>query len=102
MKIDFSNTGSVLLIAFSSLLFFENFEHIAAKIFKTPERGIWDSITTYWTLITLTPIILIGSLSLKAYLDVTLIGFLHGLLSIFPFLMLWWIFFLIYKIGIKK
>ncbi|MGD9970552.1 MAG: YihY/virulence factor BrkB family protein [Sulfuricurvum sp.] len=84
----------------SSLLFFQNFEHIVTKIFSTPGRGVWESITTYWTLITLTPIILIASMSLKAYLTAHLSGFLLGIFSIFPFLLLWGIFFLIYKIAV--
>jgi membrane protein len=85
----------------SSLLFFQNFEYIVQKIFKTSKRGIWDSITTYWTLITLTPIVLIASMSLKAYLQTNITGFALNALSIFPFLLLWGIFFLIYKIAVN-
>lgn len=85
----------------SSLLFFQNFEYIVRKIFKTSNRGVWDSITTYWTLITLTPIILIVSMSLKAYLQANITGFALNALSIFPFLLLWGIFFLIYKIAVN-
>ena len=85
----------------SSLLFFQNFEYIVQKIFKTTKRKVWDSITTYWTLITLTPIILISSMSLKAYLQATITGFALNALSIFPFLLLWGIFFLIYKIAVN-
>ncbi|MDD5052408.1 MAG: YihY/virulence factor BrkB family protein [Sulfuricurvum sp.] len=85
----------------SSMLFFQNFEHIVGKIFNAHKRGIWDSITTYWTLITLTPIVLIASLSLKAYLQANMSGFALHALSIFPFLLLWGIFFLIYKIAVN-
>lgn len=85
----------------SSLLFFQNFEHIVGKIFNAKKRGIWESITTYWTLITLTPIVLISSMSLKAYLQATISGFALNVLSIFPFLLLWGIFFLIYKIAVN-
>lgn len=85
----------------SSMLFFQNFEHIAEKIFKTPRRTIWNAITTYWTLITLTPIALIASMSLKEYLVSHITGYALTLLSIFPFLLLWAIFFIIYKIAIN-
>lgn len=85
----------------SSILFFENFDHIVGKIFKSAPRGIWESITTYWTLITLTPIVLITSMSLKAYLESHMSGIALNLLSIFPFLLLWGIFFLIYKIAVN-
>ena len=71
------------------------------KIFKTSKRRIWDAITTYWTLISLTPIVLIASMSLKAYLEANITGFALHALSIFPFLLLWSIFFLIYKIAVN-
>lgn len=92
--------GFTTMVA-SSLLFFQNFEHIVGKIFKTAKRGIWESITTYWTLITLTPIVLITSMSLKAYLQANMSGLALNALSIFPFLLLWGIFFLIYKIAVN-
>lgn len=92
--------GFTTMVA-SSLLFFQNFEHIVGKIFKTTKRGIWESITTYWTLITLTPIVLITSMSLKAYLQANMSGLALNALSIFPFLLLWGIFFLIYKIAVN-
>ncbi|WP_295013856.1 YihY family inner membrane protein [Sulfuricurvum sp.] len=85
----------------SSLLFFQNFEHIVGKIFKASKRKIWDAITTYWTLISLTPILLIASMSLKAYLEANITGFALHALSIFPFLLLWGIFFLVYKIAVN-
>lgn len=101
----FQNSVQLGVIGFttmviSSLLFFQNFEHIVSKIFKTPGRGVWDSITTYWTLITLTPVILIVSMSLKAYLQATISGLALQALSVFPFLLLWGIFFLVYKIAV--
>lgn len=92
--------GFTTMVA-SSLLFFQNFEHIVGKIFNTQKRGVWESITTYWTLITLTPIVLISSMSLKAYLQANISGFALNALSIFPFLLLWGIFFLIYKIAVN-
>lgn len=102
----FKNSVQLGIIGFttmvvSSLLFFQNFEHIVGKIFKASKRGIWDSITTYWTLITLTPIVLIASMSLRAYLQSHMSGFALEALSIFPFLLLWGIFFLIYKIAVN-
>lgn len=102
----FKNSVQLGIIGFttmvaSSILFFENFEHIVGKIFKSTPRGLWESITTYWTLITLTPIVLITSMSLKAYLESHMSGLALNLLSIFPFLLLWGVFFLIYKIAVN-
>jgi len=102
----FKNSVQLGIIGFStmivsSMLFFQNFEHIVEKIFHSPQRGIWEAITTYWTLITLTPIVLIASMSLKAYLEANITGFTLNALSIFPFLLLWGIFFIIYKIAVN-
>jgi membrane protein len=102
----FQNSVQLGMIGFmtmiiSSLLFFQNFEHIVNKIFKTTKRRLWDEITTYWTLITLTPIVLITSMSLKAYLVAHVSGIALHALSIFPFLLLWGIFFLVYKIAVN-
>lgn len=102
----FQNSVQLGVIGFatmivSSMLFFQNFEQIVGKIFNAPQRGIWDSITTYWTLITLTPIALITSMSLRAYLQANISGIALGALSVFPFLLLWGIFFLIYKIAVN-
>lgn len=102
----FDNSVQLGIIGFttmivSSLLFFQNFEHIVEKIFKSPKRQLWDAITTYWTLITLTPIVLIASMSLRAYLQVNIHGIALHALSIFPFLLLWGIFFVVYKIAVN-
>lgn len=102
----FQNSVQLGVIGFttmivSSMLFFQNFEHIAEKIFKAPQRKIWEAITTYWTLITLTPIVLIASMSLKAYLVAHVSGAALHALSVFPFILLWGIFFIIYKIAIN-
>lgn len=102
----FKNSVQLGVIGFttmvvSSLLFFQNFEHIVGKIFKSPQRGVWESITTYWTLITLTPIALIVSMSLEAYLKSHMSGIALEALSVFPFLLLWGIFFLVYKIAVN-
>jgi len=102
----FKNSVQLGIIGFStmiisSMLFFQNFEHIVEKIFHSPQRGIWEAITTYWTLITLTPIVLIASMSLKAYLVAHVSGIALHALSIFPFLLLWGIFFIIYKIAVN-
>jgi len=102
----FDNSVQLGIIGFttmivSSLLFFQNFEHIVEKIFKSPQRQLWDAITTYWTLITLTPIVLIASMSLRAYLQVNIHGIALHALSVFPFLLLWGIFFVVYKIAVN-
>lgn len=97
-----SVVGSVMIIV-ASMLFFENYEYIVNKIFHTRKRTIWQSITTYWTLLTLTPAAFGLSLYLSArataVLDEYGVGSIFNLMSIFPYLIIWMLFFVIYKIS---
>lgn len=104
-----SNSVEIGIIGFisivlTSMLFFQNYEYIVSKIFHTKERTLWQAITTYWTLLTLTPIGLIGFFYLSAKIQLFLNSYesLSGwinFMAIFPFLILWTLFFLIFKIS---
>ena len=100
MKLSIFGIVSVIV---SSMLFFQNFEYIVNKIFKTKPRGFWESLTIYWTLVTLTPIALVFSFYLSNELQTYLNdkAFAQGLnfLEFFPYLIIWSLFFLIYKIS---
>jgi len=90
-------------ILFASIMFFQNYEYIVSKIFKTRQKGFWNALTTYWTLITLGPM----ALSASIYLSITIQKFLNStaytskidFLSIFPYLIIWMLFFVTYKIS---
>lgn len=102
----FQNSVKLGVIGFataiaSSILFFQNLEHIIEKVFNSPKRKIWNLITTYWTIITLSPIALIASMSIKSYIDRSVEGILPAALSIVPFLLTWGMFYLVYKIVIN-
>jgi len=91
------------MILVASLLFFKNFEFIANKIFHAKPRTLWESITTYWTMLTLTPIALGVSFYITGYIA-TLIAsneITSGLniLPIIPYIIIWGLFFLIFQIG---
>jgi membrane protein len=93
----------LLMILIASLMFFKNFEYIANKIFKAEPRTLWESITTYWTMLTLTPIALGISFYITGYMA-TLIAsnaLTSGLniLPLVPYLIIWGLFFLIFQIG---
>ena len=93
----------IISVIVSSMLFFQNFEYIVNKIFKTKPRGFWDSLTTYWTLVTLTPIALVFSFYLSNELQ-NILGandftIALNVLELFPYLIIWTLFFLIYKIS---
>ena len=93
----------VIAIIVSSMLFFQNFEYIVNKIFKTKTRGFWQSLSIYWTLVTLTPIALVFSFylsnELHDYLNVNQLTSALKVLELFPYLIIWSLFFLIYKIS---
>ncbi|WP_345973068.1 YihY family inner membrane protein [Sulfurimonas diazotrophicus] len=97
-----SVVGSVMIVV-ASMLFFENYEYIVNKVFHTKRRSIWQSVTTYWTLVTLSPI----AFGLSIYLSTRAAAVLgeygatawFNLVSIFPYIIVWMLFFIIYKIS---
>lgn len=91
------------MILVSSLLFFKDFEYIANKIFHAKPRTLWESITTYWTMLTLTPIALGVSFFITGYV-VSLASkneLTSGLniLPWVPYIIIWALFFLIFQIA---
>ena len=93
----------IVSVIVSSMLFFQNCEYIVNKIFKTKPRGFWESLTIYWTLVTLTPIALVFSFYLSNELQNILGAHEYtkalNILELFPYLIIWSLFFLIYKIS---
>ena len=94
---------SLAAILVASLLFFKNFEYIANRIFHADSRGIWDSITTYWTMMTLTPIGLGVSFYITGKIATLMASnaLTSGLniLPLIPYIITWALFFLIFQIG---
>ena len=93
----------LVMILVASLLFFKNFEYIANKIFHAKQRTLWESVTTYWTMLTLTPIALGASFYITAQLAImiesnTLTSGVN-ILPIIPYIIIWALFFLIFQIG---
>lgn len=103
-KIEFMG---IFYIIFTSIMFFQNYEYIVNRMFKSQQRTFWNSLTLYWTMITLLPIVLILSIyiSLKFYHILEDSGYIVGTSfainsSLFPFLMIWFLFFISYKISV--
>ena len=93
----------VTYVLFASMMFFKNYDYIVNDIFETKRRGFWRSVTVYWTLVTLTPIMLVFSFYLSTQIQILLdkhefTASIH-LLHILPFFIVWSIFFLSYKIS---
>jgi len=100
-----SKLGAIgfIFIIVASIMFFQNYEYIVGKIFRTRQKGFWSALTTYWTLITLGPMALAASIFLSVkvqkLLDSTAYTSHIDFLALFPYLIIWALFFVTYKIS---
>jgi membrane protein len=93
----------LVMVLIASLLFFKNFEYIANKIFHAKKRTLWESVTTYWTMLTLTPV----ALGVSFYMSATLATVIKSnemtsginILPVIPYLIIWALFFLLFQIA---
>ena len=94
---------SLVAVLVASLLFFKNFEYIANRIFGAASRSLWESITTYWTMITLTPIALGASFYISGYIAAMIANnaLTSGIniLPVIPYIIIWGLFFLLFQIA---
>lgn len=90
-------------ILISSLLFFKNFEYIANRIFHAQSRTLWESITTYWTMLTLTPLALGVSFYISGYIASMMASNTFtssiNILPFIPYVIIWALFFLLFQIS---
>jgi len=93
----------LIMVLVASMLFFKNFEYIANKIFHAKPRTLWESITTYWTMLTLTPIALGASFYITGYIATLMASnsLTSGLdiLPLVPYIIIWALFFLLFQIS---
>ena len=103
-----ANTSKLGVIGFvfivvASIMFFQNYEYIVGKIFRARQKSFWSALTTYWTLITLGPMALAASIYLSVkvqkLLDSTEVTSRIDFLAIFPYFIIWALFFVTYKIS---
>ncbi|WP_456449786.1 YihY family inner membrane protein [Hydrogenimonas sp.] len=100
-----SKLGTIgfIFIIVASIMFFQNYEYIVGKIFRARQKSFWSALTTYWTLITLGPMALAASiyLSVKVQKLLDSTSYTSGIdfLALFPFLIIWMLFFVTYKIS---
>lgn len=101
----------IFYIVITSIFFFNNYEYIVSKIFNKPKKSFFKALSTYWTIMTFTPILLavILFLTSKATQGISSI-FAWASLSFSSFIsfILTWLMFLIlmrasinFKISIK-
>jgi membrane protein len=93
----------MVYVLFASMMFFKNYDYIVNDIFCTKPRSFWSSLSIYWTLVTLTPIMMVLSFYLSSYIQEVLDRneFTAGieLITILPYFIVWGVFFLAYKIS---
>lgn len=91
-------------ILITSVFFFKNFQYIAAKIFQSKVRDFWNSITIYWTLVTLLPIGIGISIFLSGYVQNMLasVDMDVRFFTLSPFLITAVLFFIVFKISANK
>ncbi|MDR1460936.1 MAG: YihY family inner membrane protein [Campylobacteraceae bacterium] len=91
----------IITVLMISMMFFKDYETIFNKIMHASPRSFWQSLSAYWTLITLAPILLgisfYMSNILQDFLDSQ--GYNVNFLAIFPYLLVWALFFTIYMIS---
>lgn len=88
----------------ASVMFFRNYEYIAAKMFNSRPRKFFDSLMMYWTMITLFPIVLAFSIYFSSEVQKTLKGKadLSVLFDLIPYFLTCVMFFLLFKFSANK
>ncbi len=92
-----------IFVLYVSIMFFMDYEYIVSKIFKTKPKGFWQSITVYWTLVTLIPIGIgisfFVSNKIQMFLNISQYTSWINILAVLPFLIIWMLFFVLYMIS---
>ncbi len=92
-----------IFVIYVSIMFFDDYEYVVSKIFHTKPRGFWHSISVYWTLVTMAPLALGISFYISSYVQKMLNSSQYtswiDFLSFFPFLIIWFLFFVAYMIS---
>ncbi|EHN6894675.1 YihY/virulence factor BrkB family protein [Campylobacter upsaliensis] len=100
------NLGIMGLIAmtFTSLAFFSGYDFVINRITQNEPKGLWASISSYWTLLTLVPLGLGLSFYVSSLIQKTLddyhIGF--NFFEILPFVIIWALFFISYSSSLHQ
>ena len=96
--------AGLIAMAFTSLAFFSGYDFVINRITKNEPKGLWQSISSYWTLLTLVPLGLGLSFYISGFIQQTLddykIGF--NFFEILPFVIIWGLFFISYSSSVHK
>ena len=84
-----------VFVLYVSIMFFDDFEYVVNRIFKTAPRKFLHSISLYLLISILAPI----GLGISLYLSMKATFFIHDITYISSYLIVWLIFFILYKIS---
>ncbi|EAI3670267.1 YihY/virulence factor BrkB family protein [Campylobacter upsaliensis] len=94
----------LIAMAFTSLAFFSGYDFVINRITQNEPKGLWMSISSYWTLLTLVPLGLGLSFYVSSLIQETLddyhIGF--NFFEILPFVIIWALFFISYSSSLHQ
>lgn len=94
--------SALIYAIFASVLFFRNLEDISVKLFESKKRKFFDALVVYWALMTLFPIgigvSVYFSREVQSIIDTTL----SALNALLPFISIWVLFFVLFKILSNK
>ncbi|EAH7072688.1 YihY/virulence factor BrkB family protein [Campylobacter upsaliensis] len=94
----------LIAMAFTSLAFFSDYDFVINRITQNEPKGLWASISSYWTLLTLVPLGLGLSFYVSSLIQKTLddyhIGF--NFFEILPFVIIWALFFISYSSSLHQ
>lgn len=92
-----------IVVLFTSILFFSQYEDVVNKMLEAKPRSFWQSLSSYWTLITLAPLCLGISFYASNYIQNILNSSLYtswiNFVALLPYLIVWMLFFAIYMIS---
>jgi membrane protein len=92
-----------IFVIFVSTMFFIDYEFVVNKIFHNESRPFWQSVATYWTFLTLTPI----GIAITIYITTIINNFLmtnqytsgFSILTLVPFFLIWAMFYVTFAIS---
>ena len=94
----------LVAMAFTSMAFFSGYDFVINKITKNEPKGLWQSISSYWTLLTLVPLGLGLSFYISGYIQETLdsLKISFNFFDFLPFIIIWGLFFISLSSSLGK
>jgi membrane protein len=94
---------SFVMLLVSSLLFFKNYEFIANRTFKAPQRSFFESVGIYLVILLITPISLGSAFFITSYIATLMASnsFTSGvnILPLIPYIIIWVLFFILFQLS---